>query len=167
MNAFIGRRGSGAIAATPAQAEPVSLADPVGFRPRFWALNVMGAGLVAAACLGGYGREPFAGANAPLCWMIVAATSAGLACIYLGRWPDALWIARNITKLALVGTVIGFILALSGVAQFRAGDQSSVAPMMSAVFTGMGVSLYATLLGLIGNLWLRLNLRLLTGRHDG
>jgi len=167
MNAFIGRRSG--ITAAPAsdRATAISVASPASFRPRFWALNVMGAGLVVAATLAGYGAAPFAGANAPLCWLIVAATLAGLTCIYLERWPDAVWIARNVTKLALVGTVIGFILALSGVAQFRAGDQSSVAPMMSAVFTGMGVSLYATLLGLIGNLWLRLNLWLLSGRHDG
>jgi hypothetical protein len=167
MNAFIGRRGGGAIAAATEPAESLSFAAPATYRPRFWALNIMGAGLIAAAVLSGYGREPFAGANAPLCWMIVGAMAIGLGCIYLGRWTDAVWIARNITKLALVGTVIGFILALSGVAQFRAGDQASVAPMMGAVFTGMGVSLYATLLGLIGNLWLRLNLRLLSGRADG
>jgi hypothetical protein len=167
MNAFIGRPRDVTAGPTADRAAAMSIASSAGFRPRFWALNVMGAGLIVAASLAGYGAAPFAGANAPLCWMIVAATLAGLTCIYLERWSDAVWIARNITKLALVGTVIGFILALSGVAQFRAGDQSSVAPMMGAVFTGMGVSLYATLLGLIGNLWLRLNLRLLSGHHDG
>jgi hypothetical protein len=38
--------------------------------------------------------------------------------------------------------------------------------MMAAVVSGMYVSLYATLLGITTNLWLKINLRLL-GNIDG
>ena len=40
-----------------------------------------------------------------------------------------------------------------------------IKPMISAVVNGMYVSLYATLLGIGTNLWLKINLRLLGNFH--
>ena len=63
--------------------------------------------------------------------------------------------------MGLIGTVIGFIIALSGVDPATAGDVNAIAPMVSALIGGMSVALYTTLVGAILNVWLMVNYRLL------
>ena len=70
-------------------------------------------------------------------------------------------IANSLVFLGLIGTVIGFIIALSGVDPAAATEVNSVAPMVSTLITGMSVALYTTLLGAVLNVWLSLNHRLL------
>lgn len=70
-------------------------------------------------------------------------------------------IASSLVVLGLVGTVIGFIIALSGVRPEVASDIGAVAPMVSTLIQGMSVALYTTLLGAILNVWLMVNYRIL------
>lgn len=70
-------------------------------------------------------------------------------------------IANNLVLLGLIGTVVGFIMALSGVDPDTVGDASAIAPMVSNLIEGMGVALYTTLVGSILNIWLTINCRLL------
>jgi MotA/TolQ/ExbB proton channel family len=70
-------------------------------------------------------------------------------------------IANSLVFLGLIGTVIGFIIALSGVDPATAGDVNAIGPMVSALIGGMSVALYTTLVGAILNVWLMLNYRLL------
>ena len=70
-------------------------------------------------------------------------------------------IAGALVLLGLVGTVIGFIISLSGVDSTAAGDVSAVAPMVSALIEGMSVALYTTLVGAVLNIWLMVNYNLL------
>jgi biopolymer transport protein ExbB/TolQ len=72
-------------------------------------------------------------------------------------------IASSLVVLGLVGTVIGFIIALSGVDPQAAADPGSIAPMVSTLIQGMSVALYTTLVGAVLNVWLMLNYRLLEG----
>ena len=65
--------------------------------------------------------------------------------------------------LGLLGTVIGFIMALSGVDAQAAGDVDSIAPMVTTLIGGMSVALYTTLVGAVLNIWLMVNYRLLEG----
>lgn len=69
--------------------------------------------------------------------------------------------ANNLVLLGLIGTVVGFIMALSGVNPDTVGDAAAIAPMVSSLITGMGVALYTTLVGSVLNIWLMLNCRLL------
>jgi hypothetical protein len=69
--------------------------------------------------------------------------------------------ANNLVLLGLIGTVVGFIMALSGVDPDTVGDASAIAPMVSSLIQGMGVALYTTLVGSVLNIWLMLNCRLL------
>lgn len=69
--------------------------------------------------------------------------------------------ANNLVLLGLIGTVVGFIMALSGVNPDTVGDVSAIAPMVSSLIQGMGVALYTTLVGSVLNIWLMLNGRLL------
>ena len=72
-------------------------------------------------------------------------------------------IANSLVFLGLIGTVIGFIIALSGVDPTAAGDVSAIGPMVSTLIGGMSVALYTTLVGAILNVWLMVNYRLLEG----
>ena len=70
-------------------------------------------------------------------------------------------IAASLVFLGLIGTVIGFIIALSAVDPSVAGDVSAIGPMVSTLIGGMSVALYTTLVGAILNVWLMVNYRLL------
>lgn len=70
-------------------------------------------------------------------------------------------IANTLVFLGLIGTVIGFIIALSGVDPKAAGDANNIASMVGTLIAGMSVALYTTLLGAVLNLWLTINYRML------
>jgi hypothetical protein len=71
--------------------------------------------------------------------------------------------ANALVLLGLIGTVIGFVIALSGVDPATASDIKSISPMVSELLAGMAVALYTTLAGAVLNLWLMINHRLLAG----
>jgi hypothetical protein len=70
-------------------------------------------------------------------------------------------VAASLVVLGLIGTVIGFIIALSGVEAGAAARVESVGPMVSTLVNGMSVALYTTLVGAVLNIWLTINYRLL------
>jgi hypothetical protein len=72
-------------------------------------------------------------------------------------------IGNSLVFLGLLGTVIGFIMALSGVDAQAAGDVEFIAPMVTTLIDGMSVALYTTLVGAVLNIWLMVNYRLLEG----
>lgn len=72
-------------------------------------------------------------------------------------------IANSLVLLGLIGTVLGFIIALSGVDAQSASDVTAISPMVSRLLSGMSVALYTTLVGAVLNLWLTVNYQLLTG----
>ena len=67
------------------------------------------------------------------------------------------WFSNVVVILGLVGTVVGFIIALSGVDASVASDVSTIGPMVSTLISGMKVALYTTLVGAIFHIWLSLN----------
>lgn len=71
--------------------------------------------------------------------------------------------ANALVLLGLIGTVIGFVIALSGVDPDQVSDVKSISPMVSELLAGMAVALYTTLAGATLNLWLLINHRLLAG----
>lgn len=70
-------------------------------------------------------------------------------------------IANSLVLLGLVGTVIGFIIALAGVDPQKAANFEAISPMVSALIRGMSTALYTTLVGGVLNLWLTVNYHLL------
>ena len=98
--------------------------------------------------------------------------SAGIAVLFLfgllqtlfKRWWWAQWISNMLVMLGMTGTVVGFIIALSGVDSTQAGDLNAVVPMVTTLIEGMFTALGTTLVGLLGFIWLRLNLALLAGK---
>ncbi len=70
-------------------------------------------------------------------------------------------VANALVLLGLIGTVVGFIIALSGVDPEQASDVSAITPMVSTLIEGMSTALYTTLVGAILNVWLMINYQLL------
>jgi len=71
-------------------------------------------------------------------------------------------VANSLVLLGLIGTVLGFIIALSGVEPTSAGNVQAIAPMVTNLIAGMSVALYTTLVGAVSNLWLTSNYRILS-----
>jgi len=69
--------------------------------------------------------------------------------------------ANSLVFLGLVGTVIGFIIALSGVDPKSVSSAEAVAPMVATLIQGMSIALNTTLIGAILYLWLIINHRML------
>jgi hypothetical protein len=59
----------------------------------------------------------------------------------------------------LIGTVLGFIIALDAIDPRSAADLSTMTPMMAHMIVGMSIALHTTLVGAVGGLWLRVLLR--------
>lgn len=71
-------------------------------------------------------------------------------------------VANTLVFLGLIGTVIGFIIALAGVDPEAVRNVQNVAPMVSSLIDGMGVALYTTLVGAVLHVWLIVGHRMLT-----
>ncbi|MDC0158810.1 MotA/TolQ/ExbB proton channel family protein [Rhodospirillaceae bacterium] len=71
-------------------------------------------------------------------------------------------IANTLIFLGLIGTVIGFIIALSAVDPNIAAEAENVASVIAMLIDGMSVALNTTLVGATLYLWLTVNYRVLT-----
>jgi len=90
------------------------------------------------------------------------ATAAGLLRLQLAQAPSAVrHIAGILVLMGLVGTVIGFIVALSGVDPQKVPAVDNVAPMVARLINGMSIALYTTLIGSVLHLWLMMTQRIL------
>jgi len=71
------------------------------------------------------------------------------------------FIANTLVILGLIGTVIGFIIALSGVDGSVSSNPEEVGKMVSSLVKGMSVALYTTLAGSILSVWLNICFQIL------
>lgn len=71
-------------------------------------------------------------------------------------------IANALVLLGLIGTVVGFIIALSSVDPAASADSDTIAPVIARLISGMSVALYTTLVGSVLHIWLIVNHRVLT-----
>lgn len=145
--------------------ETQTRAGQLAYLSRCAVLQAIGATFVTGLWIAGIADKPFAGDNAFLCWLIVGVAALGVLCLFLQRWKDVEWIAVHVVRVGLLGTVIGLIIAFSAASAGGSDDPDQVRAMIAQVVDGMYVSLYATLLAIATNLWLKINLRLLGGQH--
>jgi hypothetical protein len=155
-----------AAARRPQRASAAGFGATAAFQSRCVVLQAVGAAIVAALWIAGLAGRPFESSTAPLCWLIAGIGALGILCVFLQRWRDVQWLATHVVRIGLLGTVVGLIIAFSAARQGGSADAAEVKTMIAAVVDGMYVSLYATLLGIAVNLWLKINLRLL-GNVDG
>lgn len=90
-----------------------------------------------------------------------AISASALKMKLMSRIASIRHIGNSLVFLGLLGTVIGFIMALSGVDAQAAGDVDAIGPMVTKLIGGMSVALYTTLVGAVLNIWLMVNYRLL------
>ncbi len=64
------------------------------------------------------------------------------------------WLRRRLVSFGFIGTMLGFIIALSGVNADSANSIDAIRPMVTQLISGMGVALFTTLVGLITSEWL-------------
>lgn len=91
-----------------------------------------------------------------------AIAAASLRLRLTGRIGMVRTLGSCLVVLGLIGTVIGFIIALAGVDAGAVAEPSAIAPMVSAVIGGMSVALYTTLVGAVLSIWLTVNFAILT-----
>ena len=75
------------------------------------------------------------------------------------RWLSA--VAGWLVGLGLVGTVVGFYIALGGVDQSNVGQASGAQSAVAALMAGMKTALSTTILGAVLGMWHELNVQLL------
>ncbi len=92
-----------------------------------------------------------------------AITGSALHLRVLNRVTVVRHVANSLVLLGLIGTVLGFIIALSGLDPNVTTDVGAIAPMVTALISGMSVALYTTLVGAVLNLWLMVNFHILAG----
>ena len=92
-----------------------------------------------------------------------ATAASRLKLVLSSRIASVLHIANSLVLLGLVGTVVGFIIALSGVDPQSAGNVDAITPMVAELIHGMSVALYTTLVGAVLHLWLKVNYLILSG----
>jgi len=102
-------------------------------------------------------REAVAGRDAASRSLVAAALKLKL----FARITTVRHVAQSLVVLGLIGTVVGFIVALSGVKPDVAADAKAVGPMVATLIRGMSVALYTTLVGAVCNVWLMAAYRVL------
>lgn len=83
-----------------------------------------------------------------------------------GPHETAWWFAAAAIKLGLLGTVVGFIVMATQIGRLPSFDLDQVQTLLKQMTQGMAIALYTTLVGLIANLWLGLQLLLLDRLAD-
>lgn len=83
-----------------------------------------------------------------------------------GPHETAWWFAGATIKLGLLGTVVGFIVMIGQLKLAANFDTAQIQAMLAQMTLGMGIALVTTLVGLVANLWLGLQLLLLDRLAD-
>jgi hypothetical protein len=83
-----------------------------------------------------------------------------------GPHETAWWFASAAIKLGLLGTVVGFIVMSAQIGRMPSFDFDQVQTLLKQMTSGMAIALYTTLVGLVVNLWLGLQLLLLDRLAD-
>ena len=80
------------------------------------------------------------------------------------------YVANVLILLGLIGTVVGFVIAVNGLGDSIAGGTNieRVQGVLGQIVNGMGVALFTTLVGaILGGLWLQIHYQMLTRAAGG
>lgn len=131
------------------------------------ALNLAIAGVLSLLVVEGYATPVFTG---DATYMTHGIAVLGAVSVLLSLWWAAWrcadpvravhwlgYLAQLLVGLGLLGTVVGFCMALAGVSASGVADVAAIGPMVSALLAGMGTALYTTLIGAVAAEWVKLN----------
>ncbi len=80
------------------------------------------------------------------------------------------YVANVLILLGLIGTVVGFVIAVNGLGDSIAGGTNieRVQGVLGQIVNGMGIALFTTLVGaILGGLWLQIHYQMLTRAAGG
>jgi hypothetical protein len=80
------------------------------------------------------------------------------------------YVANMLLLLGLIGTVVGFVIAVGGLGDSLAGGSNlqRIQSVLGQIVNGMGVALFTTLVGsILGGLWLQLHYQMLARAVGG
>lgn len=89
-----------------------------------------------------------------------------LADLTHGPHETAWWFAGATIKLGLLGTVVGFIVMIGQLDLAKGSDTAQIQALLAQMTLGMGIALVTTLVGLLANLLLGIQLLLLDRAAD-
>lgn len=130
---------------------------------KLFILNFAGLCLVAWAWTLGYVQQVLTGDASRLSYVIGIVFLGGLIYTFRkGANPAVLNdVAEWMVTLGLIGNVIGFILALSGMSGADIGSPEGAQQIATMLIAGMGVAFYSTFTGAALALWTTINRRLI------
>lgn len=135
-------------------------------------LNCAIAATILVLFVEGYGARVFADQT----YMTHGIAALGVVSVALSLWWYAVpgdpvravhwlgYLAGTLVGLGLLGTVVGFVIAMGGVAEGNAADPSAITPMVSALLRGMATALFTTLVGTVSAEWVKLNRQFIAAR---
>lgn len=122
-------------------------------------LIVLNAGVLALVgflWIGGYVSIATMGTALWPALILFGLTAAGVVALLLGFETDSKWISNHMTRFGMIGTLLGMVGGLSGL-QFSGTD---IAGMATELVHHTAFAFVSTLAGVMGNIWLNLNLRI-------
>jgi hypothetical protein len=119
-------------------------------KPRVLLINLVGLCLLAAAWAAGGAGLVLNADRLHAAPAIAALTLLGVTLCWRGKWEAAEWLADKLPVIGLIGTVLGVLLAIQD-AQSMDLDAAKL-----QLFSEIGRSLVANLLGIAGYAWLSL-----------
>jgi hypothetical protein len=123
---------------------------------KFSALNICGVALFTAGWLAGWIPGLIASDKSYLTILILFGVALSLVFLSSGKDWAAWWVGDKLVTVGLIGTVVGMILGLSGV-EAQLGAETNIVAVRQ-VITGLLTAMSTTLFGLVGWLWVELNL---------
>lgn len=124
-------------------------------------LNACWLALVVWASAMGYAKFVFTHDISGLSYVISALLAVAVVAAFAGRSSFLLYAKVWFVMLGLIGNLIGFIIALQGMAGGSLTDAAGLMKLATALLEGMSVAFCSTLTGAIAALWTSTNAWLL------
>ena len=118
---------------------------------KFLILNGIGALCLMAAAMQGWVRHLIEADRTYMTAGIALTFLVGLVMVWRSRWSWVDWLAGVLPALGLLGTFIGFAMAVN----------SLTGPATDMAALGLNTALNTTIAGIIASVWLQLNERVL------
>jgi len=126
-------------------------------------VNLAAALLLLAGSLWGPVLLVFQNDGTGMSWGIAAWGVLATLLVPLEKWRFIDYSRTFLVFLGLIGTVVGFMIALSGVPMEAASTPEAANATVKALLSGLGTALGTTLVGAVSSLWLGINKMLFCG----
>jgi hypothetical protein len=130
---------------------------------RLYILNFAGLCFVIWAAWLGYVQFVFSHDISHLSYLISAIFLASIAGIFCGKTSHLAEVKEQLTGLGFIGTLVGFILAMKGLADSGSlGSPDGLANAGTSLLSGLGVAFCSSLVGAVCAAWISVNAWLLS-----